>query len=175
MTMLSSKIKVCLLALMTGLFLTAMPAMAQEQVSSKLKAYKVTVLPDKSEKLAIADKAKPGEILEYQLTYYNQGQAKVSKLQATLPIPPGTEYLMGSAKPAEAQASLDGKKFEVMPLKRTLNNADGKGKAVQVPFAEYRYLRWILPELPTGQSLVLKARVKVSAPESPQPKGSKKS
>src|SRR5262249_5607851 len=59
------------------------------------------------EVLVPADKAQPGELLEYRALYRNDGKTDARGLMATLPIPLGTQYVAGSAIPRGVQASLD--------------------------------------------------------------------
>lgn len=143
----------------------------REPVETRLEARKVVRAADGTETLASADAARPGEILEYAATYRNTGKRAVTNLAATLPIPPNTELVAGSARPANAQASVDGRTFAVPPLKRRVVR-DGKTVEVEIPAREYRYLRWNAPEIGGEQSLTFTARVKVAdaaAPPEPRP------
>ena len=99
-------------------------------------------------------------MIEYAATYRNSSRAPVSNLEATLPIPPHTEYLAGSAQPATAQASVDARSFSRQPLVRKANR-DGREIEEPVPFREYRYLRWFPGELRGGSSMTFTARVRV--------------
>lgn len=132
-----------------------------EQIKTELSAFRVVVGQDGKEELLPADRAKPGEVIEYVLICTNKGQGQVSNLQPTLPIPKGTEFLPGTAKPAAVLASLDGKSFAPVPLKRTIKGADGKIREEEVPYQEYRFLRWRLDRLEPAKNTTVKARVKV--------------
>jgi len=145
----------CFIAVGTNL------AFAKDNLSSTLTAYKVLSAPGGKEKLTPADKVKPGEVIEYQAVYRNEGKENLKNIQATIPIPAGTEYLPGTANPAAVYASLDGKKFELLPLKRKQTSADGKVTQVQVPYPEYRYLRWIVQQIDAGKDIALKVRVRI--------------
>ena len=111
-----------------------------------------------------AGTAQPGYVLEYRLRTVNTSERSLRGVRADLPIPAGTEYLPGTATTAAGAmllASLDGKSFATLPLKRTVTRG---GKAVEetVPANEYRALRWSLTgELPAGSTQEFKARVKV--------------
>ena len=120
------------------------------------------ILSDGKETLLSAEVAKPGDILEEVATYSNKSSAPLKSLQATLPIPPSTELLIASIKPAGAKASLDGNEFSNLPLKRRVKQANGVEIEQPVPISEYRYLRWYPGELLPGKSLVFTARFKVS-------------
>ena len=111
------------------------------------------------------DKAKPGEVIEYVAEYHNSAKSPVSNMVATLPVPTGMEYLPDTAAPAQVMASTDERNYAPVPLKRMVRAADGKMVEEQVPYAEYRSLRWKLGELPGETSRNVKARMKVRATE----------
>ncbi len=115
---------------------------------------------DGRESRANADTAKPGDILEYVVTYRNTTREPVRDLQATLPIPPATELVPGSARPATVRASLDAREFAAVPLKRKVKR-DGRELEESIPLHEYRYLRWAIAELRAGESMTFTARVRV--------------
>jgi uncharacterized repeat protein (TIGR01451 family) len=142
-------------------------AFAKDDLSSTLTAYKIVSTPGGKEKIVPADKAKPGEVIDYQAVYRNNGKGNLENIKATLPIPVGTEYLPGSDKPAAETASLDGKNFEPLPLIRKQASANGRITQIQVPYSEYRYLRWIVKQLEPGKEVTLKARVKISQAATP--------
>ena len=131
-------------------------------VEAKLAAYKVTRGADNKEVLSPADKVAPDDLLEYQVVYQNNGKSLLKQLTANLPIPVGTTYVTGSAKPAGAMASLDGKNFATMPLKRMVKKSDGKLEEQLVPLAEYRALKWKLAELAEKNKAEVSARVRVN-------------
>jgi uncharacterized repeat protein (TIGR01451 family) len=138
---------------------TAKPA---GKVEAKLAAFKVTQDADKKEVLAPAAKVAPGDLLEYQVVYQNNSKSQLKQLTATLPLPVGMTYVAGSAKPASATASLDGKTFAAMPLKRKVKKADGKLEEQPVPLSEYRALRWTLGELAEKGKAEVSARGRVN-------------
>lgn len=141
----------------------ALPISAQLQsapVESRLEAKKVVIGADGKESLVAADAAKPGDIIEYQATYQNKGRAAIKNLEATLPIPPNTEFVSGSPRPDNAKASTDSRTYGAIPLKRTVKK-DGKDVQENVPAREYRYLRWFPGELGGEKSVTFTARVKV--------------
>src|SRR6186997_3442361 len=97
-----------LLCLSTSLFAQA------PDVSVKLAAHQV-VVNDNKESLVAADKVKPGDVIEYQAVYTNNGKAAAQNVAATVPIPNGLALVAESARPAAEQASLDGKAFSAYP------------------------------------------------------------
>ena len=142
----------------------ALPAQAQtpakDPVEARLDVRKIVRAPDGRESASVADAVKPGDVLEYVVTYRNNGGNAVRDFAATLPIPQATELVAGSERPAGAQASLDGRGFEPVPLRRKVRR-DGRELEEAVPSKEYRALRWWAAELKAGQSLRYSARVKV--------------
>jgi uncharacterized repeat protein (TIGR01451 family) len=143
---------------------TAMAAHAQAPsngpIETRMEARKVQRTSDGKEMLVPAQVAKPGDVIEYAVTYRNAGQAAVSNLEATLPIPAHTELIRGSTRPASAKASLDANAFGEMPLQRRTTRA-GLDALEPIPEREYRYLRWYPGELAPGKSVTFVARVKV--------------
>lgn len=153
-----------LIPILAALFVLAWPVAAREaRVETILSAFRVVAAQDGGEELLPADRAKPGEVIEYALVCKNTGDEPVDDLQPTLPIPPGTEYLPGTAIPAEILASLDGKTFAPVPLMRTVKTADGGEREEEVPYREYRFIRWRLGRLEPNQETVTRIRVRIAA------------
>lgn len=156
-------------------FLAATPGAWAQQgaapLESRLAARKVVVV-DGRDTFADANAARPGDVIEYLATYRNTGASALTGMQATVPIPANTEFVPGSARPAGAKASLDGRAYADIPLKRTVTR-DGKQVEEQVPYREYRYLRWTAGELGGGKTLVYTARVRVVDERTPGEPGSK--
>ncbi len=109
-----------------------------------------------------AQQTRPGDVLEYTATYSNQGAAAVKNLAGVLPVPQGLSYLPNTAKPAGLEASLDGKTFARVPLKRQVKLADGRVQEQEVPVSEYRSLRWELGSLAPGKSVSVSARMQLN-------------
>jgi len=142
---------------------TAAGTAAKPDVESVLSSKKVTVGADKKEALTDAKNVKPGEVIEYQVTYTNKGKAAVTGLTASLPIPEGTEFIRASAKPAAGvKATVGDGKFDAIPLKRKVKTPDGKEVEQEVPLAQYKALQWALGELPAGKSTTVTARVRIA-------------
>jgi uncharacterized repeat protein (TIGR01451 family) len=145
-------------------------AQSNGAVETRLEAHKVERAADGRETLGAAQAARPGDVIEYAATYRNTGKQPVRNLEATLPIPANTEYLEGSAQPAQAKASVDAHAFGALPLKRHVVR-DGKPVEEVVPLREYRYLRWYPGELEPGKSVTFTARVKVIEEATPDAGG----
>lgn len=144
--------------------LTVFAVTSGAQSASPLKinlVAKKVVSIDGKEKLVSADKARPGEIIQYEASYQNSGTEPVRSVGAILPVPAGLILVQDSAKPAAPEASLDGKTFQPVPLTRQAIDASGTTVNQPVPLAEYRALRWNLDEVPVGgtSTVTLRARV----------------
>lgn len=135
-----------------------LPLLAEVKVV--LTASKI-VMVNGAEQRQPSDKAKPGEIIEYVAEYRNTAKSPVSNVVATLPIPSGMEYIPDTADPAQVMASTDEHNYAPVPLKRMVRGADGKMIEQQVPYAEYRSLRWKLGEIQGESSKSVKARMTV--------------
>jgi uncharacterized repeat protein (TIGR01451 family) len=136
-------------------------AKSEAGVKGTLTQNKVVVAADGKESLASAEKVKPGDVVEYQARYINEGATPVTNLIVTLPIPKGLELIAKTDLPPGALASVDSVKFEPTPLKRMVRRADGTQVAELIPLNEYRALRWQVAQLAAGKSAVFVARAKV--------------
>lgn len=143
--------------IVTGLCL---PMLAEVKVV--LTANKIVVVNGK-EQMQPSDKAKPGEVIEYVAEYRNTGNASVTNVVATLPVPAGMEFLPDTAQPQQIMASTDEHNFAPVPLKRKVTGPDGSTVEQLVPYSEYRSLRWTLGKIPGGDSKSVKARMKVKS------------
>ena len=128
-----------------------------------LKAQKVLRGPDGREVLQVADRATPGEVIQYDATYKNQGKDGVRNLVPTLPIPRGLEYIPDSAKPTPTKASLDGKIFAPLPLTRKVTLPTGETVEQPVPASEIRALRWEIGDLDAGAAAEISARARLAS------------
>lgn len=116
-----------------------------------------------------APKIKPGDVLEYSAVYRNRGKQAVTGVKALLPIPKGLIYVKQSAKPLPVEATADGVKYAAEPLMRTEKDQTGKEQQVEVPYVEYRSLRWEVGELSAGKKVEVSARMKAGElPQSPE-------
>lgn len=141
---------------------TAVNAKKQEPLTVTLTAKKVQKDATGKEFFSAADKVKPGELLEYRADYANVSKASLNSVTATLPVPQGMVYVDKTANPATATATVDGVKFEAVPLKRTVKDKAGKEVTQLVPVSEYRALRWALGDIQAGKVKTVSARMNVS-------------
>jgi uncharacterized repeat protein (TIGR01451 family) len=130
------------------------------QVEGTLEQNRI-VLVDGKESLASAEKVSPGDTLLYRVRYSNNGTTPANNLVVTLPIPKGLEYQASPELPKAALASLDGDRFEAIPIKRLVKSGDGRETLKEVPLSEYRALRWTVDQLQGGKSVLFSARARV--------------
>lgn len=130
------------------------------EVKVVLTAHKI-VKTDGAEQGISADKAKPGDVIEYVATYKNTDNKPATDVTATLPIPHGMEYMPNTAAPEHVMASTGDEHYAPVPLKRMAKDANGKPKEELVPYSEYRSLRWQLGAMSGGATRDVKARMKV--------------
>jgi uncharacterized repeat protein (TIGR01451 family) len=126
-----------------------------------LTARKVVPQTDGQEKLLPADRAFPGEVIQYDALYLNRSREPLSNVSPVLPIPNGMVFVPDSAKPAPAEASLDGRSFQAIPIKRKITTPTGEEKEEEVPSTEYRALRWHLGDMASGARMTVTARTKL--------------
>lgn len=151
--------------LLAGLFAAlAAAAWAQPNVQSVLVAEKLVRAPSGQVSRTAADSVKPGDLVAYTATYRNAGKDAARSLVLTLPVPAGMEYQGRQAeeKLPPATASLDGKTYSQIPLTRKVKNAQGQEVVQEVPIAEYRFLRWNVPQLAAGANVSVQLTAKVS-------------
>lgn len=129
-------------------------ANAAEALSVNLQAKQI-VTENGKQVLKTVNRANSGDVIQYQAIYRNNIQKPMTDLALTLPVPANMVYV-SSSSPAPTQASLDGKKFENLPIMRKVN-----GKMVEVPVSQYRALRWIVKTLPAQQSTTVSLNAKV--------------
>jgi uncharacterized repeat protein (TIGR01451 family) len=155
------RIAPAVLALLALAFTAPVAAHAEGDVKVSMTAHRITTTDRGEERLVPAEQARPGETLEYRARYLNSGDVTVRQLVASLPVPAGMEYVPGSAAPAQVFASLDGKTFSPVPLKRRVRLANGKEVEREVPYGEYRALRWTLGELDANGEETVRARMRL--------------
>jgi uncharacterized repeat protein (TIGR01451 family) len=161
------------LAAVAAVILIAIPALAADKgsITVELTSRKVVSATNGNDKLERADKAKPGDVIEYTAVYRNKGKGNATNVKGIIPVPKGTVFIPGSAKPSQINASLDDKEYTPLPLKRKMTLPSGKVELRDVPYEQYRYIRWDLKTLSPGKSATVSVRVKISTevqePEAP--------
>ena len=118
---------------------------ADAPLSSQMDSYLVTS-KDGKEVVEEAEQASPGDIVEYRLTYTNNGDQPLSGLIITGPIPANTVYLENSAATqvnADFTVSIDnGDSFQAEPITKTITGENGQSKNVEVSPSDYTQVRW---------------------------------
>ncbi|SUD90947.1 hypothetical protein [Psychrobacter phenylpyruvicus] len=129
------------------LAMTATTAQANDALKMSLSASKV-VTNSQGERIYIpVNTAKIGTLIQYKATYSNTLNTSIQNATLTLPIPTNTEFT-GEAYPPSAQASLDYYNYHDLPLMRMVD-----GKLVEVPYSEYKSLRWDIKYIPPRKSV----------------------
>ena len=140
----------------------AVTATEKAALSPVLKLFKVARSASGKESLVPASSIRPGDTVEYRVMYRNTSTRTLTKVNAVLPIPVALVYISYSARPGNAQASLDGRTYGAMPLKRRVRDEKGVEKTVLVPFSQYRFLRWSLGNIGAGRTLQVSARARLA-------------
>jgi hypothetical protein len=162
---------------MLGVFLAF--ALAASALKLELASYRVVREADASgkvvERLVPAAKVAPGDVLEWVLTAKNETDRALHRVALTIPIPPNTAYIAGSARPlllkhgdrgvrATPVFSYDGEHFAPPPLKkkvRVQENGKTVEKEVVVPPSAYTHVRWVVPELLPKERVQVRLRTRV--------------
>lgn len=140
-------------------------AQNSDNLLSELSAYKVEMSKDGRIMLEKAERALPGDVIEYQLSYKNTGRTTIRSLTPVLPIPEGMVFIPDTISAIRLVASLDGKSYSEVPIKREVEDEDGNIETVTVPLEEYRFLKWFIVELKSEKDVLLKARMQVKKPK----------
>ncbi len=157
-----------LAALAAGLLLAA-PALAAPKITFSIAQLKEVVEQKggvRATKLVPADAVSPGDVVEYVLTYANQGDAPATNANIDDAIPKGTTYVANSAagEGAEIAFSADGGRTFAPAVKLTYEYRLPSGaveKRVATP-AEYTHVRWTLKQVPVGATGKVSFRVRVN-------------
>jgi len=133
-------------------------------IKVRLDQYKVVVLENGKETLTEAPSIKPGDVIEYRVTYTNQDAKPVSGLQAILPIPEGMEYLPKSARPGPGKAltATASGAYGPEPLTRQVR-VNGQVQLETVPYVQYRSIKWELGQLAPGATQTVSARAQLES------------
>lgn len=132
--------------------------MTSENVDAQVVAYVVRTANGQETLEPISTKTaiKSGDVVEYHGLFTNTGKERVRNMTVTLNLPQGAVFT-GQADPALGTlASLDHSQFLRMPIRQSVN-----GQAQNVPFAQYRALRWTIEELGIGGTAVVKYRATI--------------
>lgn len=167
----------CALALFTSPAFAAgtAPGAPAGQAEVRLQAWQVQTVVEQAtvreRLLPLQQQIRPGDVVEYEARYINGTGKAAADVQLTLPVPAnGLRFVPNAAAETPPQfASLDGKRYEPIPLKRELRLADGRRATVDVPLSEYRFLRWHLGTLPAGAERAVRARMQLPSLDGARP------
>lgn len=146
----------------TLVLLLLIPGMAMASGNSlvgSIEAFRV-VQTAGGEEFMPADKASPNDVIEYRLTYRNDGQEPVRNIFITDPIPAGTEYIDASASPpanGHVQFSIDrGKTFHEWPIIIERVAPDGRKTRIEATPDQVTHIRWVVTDTfkPSGEVTV---------------------
>lgn len=134
-------------------------AVAAPQVSLQMTAEKEVVeTGEEGEKVTRrvpAENAEPGQVVYYTIAYSNSGDEVARNVRLDNPVPEGAAYIADSAfgDGAEILFSVDGEVFK-KPTNLTyqIKGNDGKTEKRKVSPEQYTTIRWVVEEIPAGDS-----------------------
>lgn len=108
------------------------------------------------EPVTAATAIKSGDVVEYHGLFTNKGADRIRNMTVTLSLPQGAVFT-GQADPAlGALASVDNNRFLHMPIRANVN-----GVVQNLPFDQYKALRWTIEDIGIGGTAVVKYRVTI--------------
>ena len=149
---------------LTAILLLAAPALAKPRITIAIQQFK-EVADGKNTKLVPVTAANPGDIVEYQLAYKNEGDEPATNAVIEDPIPKGTTYLANTASgDAEITFSSDKGQTFAPPVRLTYEVKLPSGaveKRTATP-AEYTNVRWTVKQVAAGAGGKVVFRVRVN-------------
>lgn len=98
-----------------------------------------------------------GNVLEYRGYITNQSGERVRNMKVTFDIPENMELIsQADLEPNRAYGSIDGVKFQYMPLKMNVG-----GVLQDIPLSKYRAVQWDVPGLGLNEVAMVKYRLRV--------------
>jgi uncharacterized repeat protein (TIGR01451 family) len=137
-------------ALALGLAVSAslLRATNGEGLTGTVEAFRVVELEDGKESFLPADKARPKDVIEYRLTYKNNGTDLVQSIFITDPIPSGTKYIEASASQPDngrVEFSIDGGgTYHNWPIEIIEKTNDGREVVKRATPDMVTHIRWTL-------------------------------
>lgn len=114
-----------------------------------------------------ASRARPGDIIQYEITAKNTLRTPITDLRPVLAVPAGTVFVAsaGGVGNIGTEYSIDGgKTFGKAPLFKTVTvqeNGKSVTKRVEVQPSEYTNVRWNVSQLKANETQKLTLRVRV--------------
>ena len=151
--------------------LAALPGPALAELRSEMAAYVVRTGADGTERLETAERARPGDVIEYRLTHTNTFPDALRDLAIVGPLPEGLELLnafRSADMPAvfELRGDFDpdspGEEWSPLPVTRIVVEPDGSRRAEPARREHFTAVRWRLDgALPSGGAVRHAYRAKV--------------
>jgi uncharacterized repeat protein (TIGR01451 family) len=142
-------------ALVLSLSMSLAAAAKDDGLTGSIEAFRVIVTEDGQENFLPADKARPTDVIEYRLTYRNDGLDPVRSIFITDPIPSGTAYIEASAsRPDQGRVefSIDGgKSYHGWPIEIIEKTLDGREKTTRATPEMVTHIRWTVTEMFTPE------------------------
>src|SRR4051812_39565112 len=147
---------------LTAILLLALPALAKPKIVIAIQQYK-EVADGKGTKLVAATSATPGDVVEYQLVYKNEGDEPATNAVIEDPIPKGTTYLANTASGdgSEIPFPNDRGQPSAPPVRLPYEVKLPSGAPEKRPAtpAEYTNVRWMVKQVPAGATGKVSFRV----------------
>jgi len=138
------------LALVLSLSMSLAAAAKDDGLTGSIEAFRVIVTEDGKEDFLPAEQARPKDVIEYRLTYKNNGSDPVRSIFITDPIPSGTEYVEASASEPDVgrvEFSIDrGKTYQHWPIQIIEKTKDGREKVTRATPEMVTHIRWTLTD-----------------------------
>jgi uncharacterized repeat protein (TIGR01451 family) len=119
-----------------------------EGLTGTVEAFRVVKLEDGKESFLPAGKASPKDVIEYRLTYKNNGTELVQSIFITDPIPSGTQYIEASASQPDngrVEFSIDGgRTYRNWPIEIIEKTNDGREVVKRATPDMVTHIRWTL-------------------------------
>ena len=160
------------LLLLLPLLLAAAPAVAQ-QGGEQLPALRMTAVNRTAAEAAERgakrsdDRARPGDVVRYRLTFTNVTDRAVRGVQLANPLPGGMRFVGGTARSDRADARLEysadgGRTFSAQPTEEVV--VDGRRVRRAIPAERYTHVRWTVDgSVAPGATVVAELDARVQA------------
>lgn len=126
----------------SAVFATAGP------LEGRIEAVRVIADDDGKEQFLPADEANPSDVIEYRLTYSNNGQQPIRNVSVVDPVPVGTDYVGLTASAPDGGAvefSVDnGSSFHAWPVKVRTTDESGEEVWVDASPDMVTHIRWLV-------------------------------
>jgi uncharacterized repeat protein (TIGR01451 family) len=143
-----SRRAICTIALVAVLCASPAALAGQGALTGNVEAHRVVTTDNGREAYLPADEARPQDVIEYRLTYTNEGEATLRNITVVDPVPEGTEYIVNTAaRPFEGvvEFSVDeGKTYHTWPILIKKVTADGNEIEVEATPDMVTHIRWII-------------------------------